>query len=46
MDKAKKQNLDRFLNCRNILLKEDLIIQNDEAEYKFKNGLTEEMIIN
>ena len=40
------EDVDRFLDCRNILLEEDLIIQKGKVKYKFKNGLTEEMIIN
>ena len=38
--------LHKFLECRDILLKKDLIIQREQVEYKFKNGLTEEIIIN
>ena len=39
------ENLDRFFDCRNILLEKHLIIQKGQVKYKFKNGLTEEIIM-
>lgn len=40
------ENTEKFMDCREILLKQDLIIQRRLGEYKFKNGLTEEIIRN
>ena len=40
------ENKEKFVECRKILLENDLIIQRRKAEYKLKNGLTEEIIRN
>lgn len=40
------ENKEKFEECRKVLLENNLIIQRREAEYKLKNGLTEEIIKN